>query len=105
MAAQAASPLIIPLTATGKTTSWGYLSNPFLSVKKWGKSGRKRVHLLSKQTGYVRGQEERCLEIDTDEALKRLTDCTGLAIDFCHFHSECHALHPLRPLSSEALNF
>lgn len=61
--------------------------------------------LLSKQTDYVKGQEEQLLEINRNEALKRLTDCTGLAIDFCHFHSQCHTLHPLRPLSSEALNF
>lgn len=64
-----------------------------------------RVCLLSKRADYVKGQEEQLLEINRDEALKRLTDCTGLAIDFCHFHSQCHALHPLRPLSSEALSF
>lgn len=90
MVAQSASPLIIPLTAAREMKSWGDLSNPFLSIKspqKWGESGRERVCLLSKQTDYVKGQEEQHLEIDTDEALKRLTDCTGLAIDFCHFHS------------------
>lgn len=45
------------------------------------------VYLPSKQADYVKRQEEQHLEINTDEALKRLTECTGLAIDFCHFHS------------------
>lgn len=90
MVAQPASPLIIPLTAAGEMKSWGDPSNPFPSVKRpkiWRESGREQVSPLSKQTDYVKGQEEQHLEINTDEALKRLTDCTGLAIDFCHFHS------------------
>lgn len=89
MVAQSASPLIIPLTAAREMKSWGDLSNPFLSVKSPPKVGGewKGVCLLSKQADYVKGQEEQRLEINTDEALKRLTDCTGLAIDFCHFHS------------------
>lgn len=48
---------------------------------------KERERLLSKLVDYVKGQEEQHLEINTDEALKRLTECTGLAIDFCHFHS------------------
>lgn len=64
------------------------LSDPFLNVKRQkGEQERERVCLPSKQADYVKEQEEQQLEINTDEALKRLTDCTGLAIDFCHFHS------------------